>query len=463
MMFFQGKYKLSVSILLLLIILLISFKLTSIPTTGFLSTEMNEPKQFKFGYIRPIERSSNLEDLMKILKDVPFIAGADRIMEKEENSSLSNFYPIYDEWSTDELFNERYTYLPHDMTGVYGRSVYSVNYGDATMIFLRTDGLQDSLQLDWLKSVVHDSSQMNHVVFVDKIPKDSLFWEAMNELGIHLIISENELLTRESVVVQEPSDWSVASEEQWGVWNLNSNESIHYLLLEMNRATITVKAINTDGRNIDQMQFDVGLHIVDGLDHTNTLVPIQSLWYYHEGSDEIKTFIHENFDMTGETPITDRYPVPTDDWRSVEYDQSNWKLSKGPFGYRKEPFPLAINQALPSLTNSVTYYFRKTFDFHDDLEQMTKLFLHMTFEDGYVAYLNGEEISRDGMKTGLVTHQTVALPNEPHLYDVKDISNHKDKLVVGENTISVEVHSSHPKSPNFIFDMSLTYERKVNE
>ena len=69
-------------------------------------------------------------------------------------------------------------------------------------------------------------------------------------------------------------------------------------------------------------------------------------------------------------------------------------------------------------------------------------------------------MSRDGIRTGLLTHSSLAFHNEPAIYQSKDLSNHIPKLVKGTNVISIEVHRSHPKSPNLLFDLSLSYEKQ---
>ncbi|WP_214482156.1 hypothetical protein [Bacillus sp. SM2101] len=459
MVLFYGKYKMSFAVVIVIMLLLVSFRFTTVPTSGFLSVDDHESPSFKVGVIRSSDQSLNMDEHMEQLKEVSVIAGADRVITNATKKEHSSFFPIYDELSTVKSFNDKYSYLPYDMTGKYGRTVYAINYGDTKMIFLRGDELRmdESQQLTWLNSEVKASNQMHHIVFIHNIPRDVSFWDSINDLDIHLVITENKLFTRKSVVMQEPSAWNDAYETQWAVWELNTNPRIMYLMLEMSSSEITVKALNQQGESVDRMIYDVAYKQLD-LVHKHTAVPIQAMWKYHEGTDEISSFIHDGYDISGETPITNRYQVPVEDWRSKMYDDSSWKIGYGPFGYMAEPIHMKINQQLPPIQHSVTYFFRKTFDFDEDLEQLKKLFLHITFEDGYVAYLNGEEISRDGMKTGLVTHQTLAQPNETHLYETKDISNHSNKLIVGENVLSVEVHSSHPKASNFIFDLSFTYE-----
>ncbi|MDP5277007.1 hypothetical protein [Chengkuizengella axinellae] len=456
----QKKYKLSFAITFVLVVLLSSLWVTSIPTSGFLNAE-KETIGFKFGYIRPFEGNTNLEGFYNNIKDTTYFAGADRLTENSTGMNLSNFYPIYDDSSSSLSFNEKYTYLPYDMTGKYGRSVYAIDYGNAKMLFLRGDLFKNEeesiYQEDWLRSIVEASDQLYNIVFINEMPQSTNIWDVMDELSINLVITENELYSPKSIVEQEPADWATAQSENWDVWNLNSNPNIQALLIDAVGSQLSVTALNSSGEPFDQMKQDLSSYQYDENIVANALIPIQSLWRYHQGSDEIKSTIPEGYDITGENPITSRYQIPADDWRSREYDDSNWKLGKGPFGYMKEQIPLTINQKLPMLNDTVTYYFRKTFNMQDDPSQLSKLFLYMTFEDGYVAYLNGEEISRDGMKVGLVTHNTLAQPNETYLYVEKDITNHKDKLKVGQNTITVEVHRSHPKSSNFIFDLSLTY------
>ncbi|NBI29958.1 hypothetical protein [Chengkuizengella marina] len=459
----QNKYKLSFSITFVVIVLLSSFWMTSIPSSGFLNFEENQSIQFEFGYIRPSNESKNLEEIFESIKDVTYFAGADRLSNNDNGTNLSNFYPFFDDLSTELSFNEKYTYLPYDMTGKYGRSVYAIDYANAKMLFLRGDELISqnaaSYQIEWLKSMIETSDQLYHIIFINEVPQSPWFWDVMDELQINLVITENELYSPSSLVVQEPSDWASAFVDHWDVWNFSSNSNIQTLLFDAVDVELTVTALDLSGEAFDQMSQNLSLFQYDEFVQTNTMIPIQSLWRYHQGSDQIRSTIPEGYDITGENPITERYQIPSDDWRSQDYDDSNWNVGKGPFGHMNQKIPLSINQKLPKLNDSVTYYFRKTFDLLEDPLQIDHLFLYMTFEDGYVVYLNGEEISRDGMKVGLTTHNTLAQPNETYIYEEKEITNHRDKLVVGKNTLTVEVHRSHPKSSNFIFDLSLIYEK----
>ena len=74
-------------------------------------------------------------------------------------------------------------------------------------------------------------------------------------------------------------------------------------------------------------------------------------------------------------------------WIQTEFDDTNWNLNNGGFGYGDDD----DNTIIPEGTWSV--YQRIDFDV-SDLSVIENLQLHADFDDGFVAYLNGEEVAR---------------------------------------------------------------------
>ena len=112
---------------------------------------------------------------------------------------------------------------------------------------------------------------------------------------------------------------------------------------------------------------------------------------------------------------------------------------------------------------SPTYYFRKSFELNGDPRELSDLDLNIAFEDGYVVYLNGQEVSRDAIISGFLTESSLAYPNEFTFYRRVDLKAHLNKLVKGTNEIAVEVHRGHPGAPNLFFDLGLSVESNGEE
>ncbi|MFT4833441.1 MAG: hypothetical protein ACI83W_001366 [Marinoscillum sp.] len=134
--------------------------------------------------------------------------------------------------------------------------------------------------------------------------------------------------------------------------------------------------------------------------------------------------------------------LPTD-WNTIEYDDSSWNSGPSGFGYGDGDDATLIPNG------TVSIYLRKTFQL-DDLEGLEKALLHIDYDDGFVAYLNGTEISRD------------LVSGEPPSFDQLSDGLHEAVLYqglipyevevamalfqVGLNVLSIEVHNESTTS-----------------
>ena len=244
-------------------------------------------------------------------------------------------------------------------------------------------------------------------------------------------------------------------------------------VMEANDNALTIKAENGQGQVLDQLEQDA-----DNLASWDLatlkekqeipLVGIQSLWRYHPGDEAIKSAMPEGVDLVGEGPIietahTETVPLPAYDWRSPEYDDSDWKTGRAPLGNTNNKERQTYVQTKLEVVKSPTYYFRKSFDLDGDPKELSGLYLNIAYEDGYVVYLNGQEVSRDAIISGILTESSLAFPNEFTFYRRIDLKAHLNKLVKGTNVIAVEVHRGHPASPNLFFDLALSVESNGKE
>ncbi len=120
-------------------------------------------------------------------------------------------------------------------------------------------------------------------------------------------------------------------------------------------------------------------------------------------------------------------------WKDANYDTSAWSSGNGPLGYGD-----------PVTTNFVsgidTAYLTK--DFTVNLADLTNTMeFGIRRDDGIIVYLNGEEVIRDNMPTGIVAHSTFALNNingAPET-EINIFSIPKNKFIQGVNRISIEL------------------------
>ncbi|MCA9213170.1 MAG: lamin tail domain-containing protein [Planctomycetales bacterium] len=140
-------------------------------------------------------------------------------------------------------------------------------------------------------------------------------------------------------------------------------------------------------------------------------------------------------------------------WRDLEYDDSQWDTGIGPLGNEQERLAYPIQTEF-ELT-SRTYYFRRNFNVGSelDLSRITAEF-ETQVDDGFVVYLNGVEVVRQGMRDGEVAFDTFAnrSVNEAQVEGPFNVPANLFKT--GQNVFAVEVHQVSDASRDLVFGMS---------
>ncbi len=102
---------------------------------------------------------------------------------------------------------------------------------------------------------------------------------------------------------------------------------------------------------------------------------------------------------------------------------------------------------------TVSVYLRCKFNI-DDVSQIAGLFLNVDYDDGFVAYINGNEIAREnlGLAGSTVYYNTIAnTDHEAQMYQGNlpnsySLSNMVDVLQNGENQLAIQVHNASSSS-----------------
>ncbi len=149
-----------------------------------------------------------------------------------------------------------------------------------------------------------------------------------------------------------------------------------------------------------------------------------------------------------------KYQVPNantpNNWQAPSFDDASWSSAKGGFGYGdNDDFTILPN-------NSTVVYLRRSFNIID-LSSIIALALHLDYDDGYVAYLNGTEIARNGIPNGVPSYNTLAnISHEAQLYqngqpDLTLLSalEFQNILLQGQNTLCVAVFNQSANSSDF--------------
>ncbi|MBP5667324.1 MAG: CotH kinase family protein [Salinivirgaceae bacterium] len=155
--------------------------------------------------------------------------------------------------------------------------------------------------------------------------------------------------------------------------------------------------------------------------------------------------------------------MPTD-WYKADYDDSKWSVGKGGFGYGTS---YAATQ-VPEGTISV--FVRKKFSI-SNLNAIKELHLNLDYDDGFVVYINGNEVARENLgSVGEITPYNATTPDyvNPLLQNGSalahfDLSAHIDCLVEGENVFAIQIHNISETSSDLLLYPFLTAGLTVNE
>jgi|GEM_PF-718385 len=212
--------------------------------------------------------------------------------------------------------------------------------------------------------------------------------------------------------------------------------------------------VHQSGNTSSDLGFN--LQLVGQLTAGNTLMPLGSVWKYWANTEANAPGIA----WTG----------------SAAFDDSGWPSGPGRLGFGQDGEVTLIPAGCGTLGNPGnctpkfnTTYFRTTVNITNS-SNYNGFFINMTRDDGAVVYVNGVEVWRTGMPTGLISYSTFALldpqaqsdgPNETALFSSPSIP--ASAFINGVNTIAVEVHQLNDNSSDLGFDMQLVGQPKQSD
>ncbi|MES2284147.1 MAG: metallophosphoesterase [Bacteroidota bacterium] len=143
-------------------------------------------------------------------------------------------------------------------------------------------------------------------------------------------------------------------------------------------------------------------------------------------------------------------------WRNNSFNDSSWLTGNAELGYGDGGETTIVGYGPSSTNKYITTYFRKKINVAD-LSGITGLELSLIRDDGAVVYINGSEVYRSNMPSGSITYSTFATVaidgTAESTYSIATISS--SSLVVGENSIGVEIHQQNVTSSDISFNLKL--------
>ncbi len=143
-------------------------------------------------------------------------------------------------------------------------------------------------------------------------------------------------------------------------------------------------------------------------------------------------------------------------WRDPGFVDSAWSSGAAQLGYGDGDETTVVGFGGDANDKHITTYFRHTFS-ATGVGSYPRLDLQIQRDDGAVVYLNGTELHRTNMPTGMITAATVASSSvggsaESTFFAVAFPST---LLLEGSNVIAVEIHQRSPTSSDISFDLEL--------
>ncbi len=191
-----------------------------------------------------------------------------------------------------------------------------------------------------------------------------------------------------------------------------------------------------------------------------TLVAAADSWSYFVGTHEPAGGLYDGTDFTAAL-------APGPDWTQNNYADATWTLANGALGYdAAADYVPQLGTNLTALMRNIamSVYMRREFTLtQSQFDQLSATTLTVDWDDGYVLYLNGYELSRSslpGASGSFVAFNQAATghgaqfdggANNPAL--VASIPVAKNLLRVGRNVISAQLHNETIGSSDLLLDV----------
>lgn len=142
-------------------------------------------------------------------------------------------------------------------------------------------------------------------------------------------------------------------------------------------------------------------------------------------------------------------------WQAPAFDDSLWAAGNAQLGYGDGDETTVLSYGPNASNKYITYYFRHEFQVAD-AAAVTSLVANMLDDDGAVVYLNGQEVIRNNMPSGVIGYLTTAVSAVGSTEnDIDSYTLNPSVLVTGTNVLAVEVHQSSATSSDLGFDFEL--------
>jgi hypothetical protein len=231
-------------------------------------------------------------------------------------------------------------------------------------------------------------------------------------------------------------------------------------LVEVKGKVLTGVMINKEGKRRDLFQIEK-----EGVVEQSR---IADPWQPEALSQKVDEQAHQGLKMPTKTEVVvprgaewsylaSKGAKPGTEWITPEFDDSSWKRGPAGFGYGDNDDKTVLNDMI---NNFKVVYVRKEFEI-DDLATAGDIGLAISYDDAFIAYLNGKEVLRVGVDSG---RGDTARGFHPH--EAKGearffpLAKSKGLFRKGKNMIAIEGHNANLNSSDFTLDPFLVKTKK---
>jgi len=144
--------------------------------------------------------------------------------------------------------------------------------------------------------------------------------------------------------------------------------------------------------------------------------------------------------------LAGRHPDRT--WTEPDFDAKGWKTSPAGFGFGDNDDQTVLKDMRGRYS---VVYIRKSFGV-SDIKNISELGLAINYDDAFIAYLNGKEILRVGVRRGSGARASNIDSHEADGYVYFPIRDYDNHLHEGVNVLAIEGHNDGAGSSDFSLD-----------
>jgi len=196
-----------------------------------------------------------------------------------------------------------------------------------------------------------------------------------------------------------------------------------------------------------------------------SLAPAEYLLIYASGKNKPGLVIQLEtvIDWGDDCKYFPGYSEPPVDWKSTAFDDSGWQNGPSGFGYGDDDDSTYVGPPDPFTPGPVSIFVRKKIII-SDTSVIKGILLHVDYDDAFVAYLNGNEITRANIGyigTPPAYNEFAGSSHEANLYrglPLDGIRIDRQFIQPGDNVLALQVHNEQLYSSDLTLIPFLTFE-----